>query len=81
MLPDGTNRCARGCCKSQREHYLSLTTVVGQAHDESTAWDTNLDRYEWAVKQGIQPEGTTPPQVEAAIAASQITDRPFRADA
>lgn len=84
MLSDGSKRCSCGggchtfgaCLRAK-----NIRAVVGQAHGEITAWDSNLDRYEYAVRQGIQPEGTTPTQVEAAITASRMTDTPFRADA
>jgi hypothetical protein len=44
------------------------------------SWDSELDLYESAVKQGIQPETTNRKDVEAAIEASQILESPFRAD-
>jgi hypothetical protein len=53
---------------------------VGIAHEVNTDWDTHLDRYEYAVNQGIQPAGTLREQTEAAIAVSNATGVPYRAD-
>lgn len=51
----------------------------GQRHITSE-WDTHLDRYQWAVSQGIQPHSTLREETESAIAISNATGVPFRAD-
>ena len=43
-------------------------------------WDKELDAYESAVRQGVQPEGTTMPKIEKAMRISEATGQPFRAD-
>lgn len=40
-------------------------------------WDAELDSYEAARKQGIQPDGTTTPKIRAAEAWSQKNQMPY----
>lgn len=84
MLSDGSKRCScgRGCpsfgaCLRGK----NLHVVGGESKSVNHEWDHHLDRYAYAVSQGIQPEGTTVEAVETAIAVSRATDIPFRADA
>lgn len=63
------------CLRGKRLHVLA----AGQRHITSE-WDTHLDRYEWAVQQGIQPSSTLREETEQAIAISELTGTPYRAD-
>jgi hypothetical protein len=84
VLADGTKRCSCGkgcpsfgaCMRGKNLH-----TVVGDSKAANYEWDRHLDRYEYAVGQGIQPASTLAEDTETAIAVSQATDTPFRADA
>jgi hypothetical protein len=50
------------------------------SRDANKAWDKELDRYEAAVKQGIQPASTKTKHIDAAVEVSQQLGIPFRAD-
>lgn len=50
------------------------------ATNRQKKWDKELDAYESAVRQGVQPEGTTMPKIEKAMRASEATGQPYRAD-
>jgi hypothetical protein len=43
-------------------------------------WDKELDAYESAVRQGVQPEGTTMPKIQQAMRVSEATGQPYRAE-
>lgn len=80
---DGSKRCSCGqgcrtfgaCLRGKRIQFPD----AAQRHITGE-WDTHLDRYEWAVRQGIQPVGTKREDTERAIAVSERTGEPFRAD-
>jgi hypothetical protein len=80
---DGKKRCSCGdgchsfgaCLRGKR-----LRVVVGDSHEITSQWDSDLDRYEWAHRQGIQPASTMRDAVETAIAVSNATGVPYRAD-
>jgi hypothetical protein len=82
-MNDGAKRCGCGrgcrtfgaCLRGKRLHVLD----AGQ-RGITTAWDGHLDRYEWAVRQGIQPASTLKEETDFAIAVSEATGEPFRAD-
>lgn len=48
--------------------------------DRQKKWNKELDAYESAVKQGVQPDGTTMPKIEKAMRASEEHGKPYRAD-
>lgn len=54
--------------------------IKGFSRDKDKAWNRELDAYAAAKRQGIQPAGTKMEQVEAALAISDKTGLPFRAD-
>ena len=80
---DGNKRCSCGqgcatfgaCLRRKGIRVLD----PGQRHITSE-WDTHLDRYEWAVRQGIQPASTLREETDMAIAVSEASGEPFRAD-
>lgn len=80
---DGDKRCGCGrgcgtfgaCIRGKR---LQLTDP-GQQYI-TAEWDDHLNRYEWAVRQGIQPDSTLREETDFAIAVSEATGEPYRAD-
>jgi hypothetical protein len=80
---DGNTRCSCGsgcptygaCLRRKGIHIMD----PGQRHITSD-WDAHLDRYAWAVRNGIQPASTLREETEQAIAVSEATGEPFRAD-
>lgn len=56
------------------------TTSPSFATSRQKKWDKELNAYESAVKQGVQPEGTTMPKIEEAMRVSEATGVAYRAD-
>lgn len=68
--------CASSCATQDHRSYgeclrskhLQLSPHVNDAYGtKQKQWDRDLDHYESAVRQGLQPEGTQRHQVDAAI--------------
>lgn len=68
--------CATSCPTQDHRSYgeclrsknLQLSPHVNDGyHAKQSAWDRDLDHYESAVRQGLQPTGTQRHQVDAAI--------------
>lgn len=81
-LADGSKTCScdAGCrsfgaCLRRK----GLRYAVGAAHQTNHEWDEHLDRYEYARRQGIQPESTIREATERAIAISELTGEPYQA--
>jgi hypothetical protein len=84
--------CASSCKTQDHPSYGACLRSKGLAvtglestnpsfsRDRSKAWDSELDLYESAVKQGIQPETTERRDIEFALEKSQQTGTAFRAD-
>lgn len=69
------------CLRSKRVATTGLeTTNPSFATDRQKKWDKELDAYESAVKQGVQPEGTTMPKIEKAMRISEATGTAYRAE-
>lgn len=80
---DGAKRCTcgRGCATFGACLRRKRLQFPPAAQRQLTSdWDDHLDRYEWAVRQGIQPSSTLREETEAAIAVSEATGTPYRAD-
>ena len=85
--------CASSCKTQDHPSYGACLRSKGLAvtglestnpsfsRDRSKAWDSELDLYESAVKQGIQPETTERKDIEKAIAISDKTGVAFDASA
>ena len=70
------------CLRSKRVATTGLeSTNPSFSTDRQKKWNAELDMYESARRQGIQPEGTTRPKIEKAMRISQETGQAFRADA
>ncbi|MGZ4519161.1 MAG: hypothetical protein ACXVGA_00925 [Mycobacteriaceae bacterium] len=84
--------CASSCRTQDHQTYgqclraknVATTGLESTAPSFSTthqkAWDKELDLYESAIKQGIQPEGTKTAQIREALDASDKVGAPYRAD-
>lgn len=69
------------CLRSKRVATTGLeSTNPSFATDRQKKWDRELDAYESAIRQGVQPEGTTLPKIQAAMEVSQQTGVAYRAD-
>jgi len=68
-----------------RSKRLSVTglesTSPSFTREADKAWNSELDLYDAARRQGIQPASTKREHIEAAIEVSQITQKPFDASA
>jgi hypothetical protein len=56
------------------------TTNPSFSMERQKKWNKELDAYEAATKQGVQPEGTTMPKIEKAMRISEKRGTAFRAD-
>ena len=84
--------CSSGCATKDHASYgeclraKGATPVALTVHgdgfgrDRQKAWDRELDAYAGAVRQGIQPAGTSMREVQAAVEMSNMTGTAFRAD-
>jgi phosphoglucomutase len=91
-MPDFTH-CATSCKEGGHTSYgqclrskrLSVTglesTNPSFTREASKAWDSELDLYASARRQGVQPASTKREHVEAAIEVSQQLQSPFDASA
>jgi hypothetical protein len=69
------------CLRSKRVATTGLeTTGPDFSRERQKKWDKELDAYESAVRQGVQPEGTKISQVEQAMKVSEETGVAYRAD-
>lgn len=80
---DGAKRCScgNGCPtfgSCMRRKRLQLTDPSQRRI--TSEWDRHLDRYAWAVRQGIQPDSTLREETDYAIAVSEETGVPYRGD-
>lgn len=85
--------CASSCTTKDHESYgaclrsknLAATglesTAPSFARDRQKAWDSELNLYEKARKEGIQPETTSRKDIERAIAISDHTGTAYDASA
>jgi hypothetical protein len=70
------------CLRSKRLSVTGLeSTNPSFTREADKAWNSELDLYDAARKQGIQPASTKREHIEAAIEVSQITQKPFDASA
>lgn len=56
------------------------TTNPSFATTRQKKWDSELNAYESAIAQGVQPGGTTLPKIEHAMRVSDETGVAYRAD-
>jgi hypothetical protein len=69
-------RCSSACLTRDHRTYgecirakgLQVSPAISDSYGtKQRAWDRDLDHYESAVNQGLQPEGTQRHQVDAAF--------------
>lgn len=69
------------CLRSKNVATTGLeSTSPSFSTDRQKKWDKELDLYESALKQGIQPEGTTTKRVREALDASDAMGSAYGAD-
>lgn len=85
--------CASSCKTQDHRSYGECLRSKGLAvtglestnpsftRERTRAWDSELDLYQSAVKDGIQPASTQRKDIEAAIEISDHFQKPFQADA
>ena len=85
--------CASSCKTKDHSSYGACLRAKGVAvtglestnpsftREATKAWDSELDAYAAAVKQGIQPASTKREHIEAAVEVSQQLQIPFDASA
>lgn len=86
------SKCSSGCPTQDCESFASCmrskgakvayaNSAGGWDYSTQRKWDSELDNYRSAVAQGIQPDGTSQAKIDAAVAISDATGAPYRADA
>lgn len=84
--------CRTGCAEKNHASYAECLRSAGTKvaycnsannydYSAQKRWDSELDYYRDTVRQGIQPDGTTRAKIDAAVAISDATGKPYRADA
>lgn len=81
MLTDPDKRCGcgRGCAtfgECLRNKNLHIGSIMRPSYKN---FDTRLDKYTDARRQGVQPTSTKPKDVDLAMKLSQETGEAFRA--
>ena len=78
MEPETLERCARGCCPSQAEHYRTLTIGKGDLSPETAdvkKRDNQLVKDRDAYKR-LRQDGVQPPSVDGSAALeSRVVDQ------
>jgi len=79
MRKRGKN-CSAGCrtqdhltwgeCVRAKNAVIAYAGIGGGDFTAQKKWDAELDAYREARRQGIQPDGTTMPKIQAALDAS-----------
>ena len=78
----GSHRSYGECLRSKGVAVTGLeSTNPSFTRESQKAWDSELDAYSDAVKQGIQPASTQRKHIEAAVEVSQQLQVPFDASA
>lgn len=81
-------RCSAACLtkdhrtfgECMRSKSLQLSPAVNDAYGTGQrAWDKELDNYESAVRQGVEPRGTKQHQIDAAMKMSDATGVAYKA--
>lgn len=63
-----------------RNKGLQLSPAVNDAYGtQQKAWDRELDNYESAVRQGVQPRGTTQKHIDEAMKQSDASGVAYQA--
>lgn len=74
----GTHSSYGACLRSKGIAITGLeSTNPSFTREAQKSWDSELDAYSAAVKQGIQPASTKREHIEAAVEVSQQLQLPF----
>jgi len=68
------------CMRNKGAKVAYCNSAGGYDATKQKKWDAELDYYRDTVRQGIQPSGTTRDKIDAAVAISDRTGQPYRAD-
>ena len=68
------------CLRGSGIRVAYANSAGGWDYSTQRRWDSELDNYRSAVAQGIQPDGTTQAKIDSAVAISDKTGKPYRAD-
>jgi len=74
------SNCKYDPCFGCKAKSLQLNAGDATRDISKKKWDARLNGYAAAKAQGIQPGGTTPEKVQAAITASETLNRPYNAE-
>lgn len=82
--------CRSGCPTQDHDNWgecaraanlrIAYSGIGGGDATAQRKWDRNLDLYRKARAEGIQPTGTSPAKVQAAIRQSEKTGTAFKAE-
>lgn len=67
------------CLRSKGVRVAYCNSANNQDYTAQKKWDRNLDAYRELRKQGVQPSGSSPRQVRAAEAISDMTGEAYKA--
>jgi hypothetical protein len=85
MARTQTSQCSSGCRTRDHKSYAECLKSKGVSHPPTILssaqkhWDAELAAYGAAMKQGINPAGTSMKQINDAVEISQRTGRAFDA--
>ena len=74
------SNCKYDPCFGCKAKSLQLNAGDATRDISKKKWDSRLNGYAAAKAQGIQPGGTSPEKVQAAITASETLNRPYNAE-
>jgi len=75
------HRSYGACLKSKGVRSLYLNSQKGFDATKEKKWNKELDAYESALRQGVQPAGTSTAKIEQAMQISEATGVAFDAGA
>jgi hypothetical protein len=78
--PTQDHRSYGECLRSKAPKIAFCNSAAGQDYTKQKRWDRELDAYQDAKRQGIQPEGTRLSQINEAVELSNTVGRAYRAD-
>ena len=75
------NHASYGECLRSKAPVISYcNSAAGKDYTKQKRWDRELDAYQAAKRQGIQPEGTRMSQIQEAVELSDTVGKAYRAD-
>lgn len=75
----GTHASYGECLRSKALQVDVAVPGTGYDPARNKRWDSRIDAYKDARRQGVMPPGTRKSQIDAAVKASDATGEPFRA--